>query len=123
MTERFDHTKLPTWNSLTDSECYWAGCLARQADDNTWVKEWRYSRHCMFLETWTEDQTEFIRMMLCESLMLALTTPEPTYMLRSLLEAARYLGRLHGASGMSTFHDAYLVARNRVDYLLIPRQS
>ena len=126
MAEHFNYTKLPTWHSLTDSERRWVGILARLADDNQWVKKWRYSRHCVFLETWTENahkygQVEFFKRLLCESLMLTLTTPEPTYMLSSLLQASEYLGRLHEPD--PSFSEAYQVAKIRAERLLIPRES
>ena len=126
MTEHFNYTKLPTWHSLTDSERRWTGLLARAADDNGWVKEWRYGRATMFHETWPDDdQVGQLTRYLCESLMLALTTQNQTYMLRSLLQASEYLGRLHepDPSYMATFSEAYQVAKIRAERLLIPRES
>ena len=126
--EHFNCTKLPNWNSLTDSERYWTGCLARQADDNGWVKEWRYGSALMYLETWPDNDPGGIaraQCWCCESLMLALTTQNQTYMLRSLLQASEYLGRLHepDPSYMATFSEAYQVAKIRAERLLIPRES
>lgn len=111
----FNHTRLPAWPTLTDSERYWAGYVARKADDMGLVREWYYGTATFFERTDLTSEIQLIAWA-CDSVLTALTHQESKIAFRSLLQAAGYLARL-GATGVF-LGDSYQVARGRVEGLL-----
>ena len=119
MANRFDHSRLPAWNALTSEERYWAGYLARYADDRGLVSEWHYGTSTFLERTDGLELEARYKAYLCESLLTALTHREPTIAFRALLQAAGYKARVDWPWLGSSFQDAFRVAQARVEELTL----
>lgn len=107
--------QLPAWPSLTDSERYHAGVMARQLQDTGAVKEWRPG--CVNQLAFDyEHKGDMLPLFARDSLLCALTHAEPKYALRALLQAAGYIAKLETNYYLA---DAYHVAKNRVEGLVL----
>lgn len=123
MSERFNHTRILGWATLTESERYHAGQLARMLDDSGVVTEWTYRSHTALL-AWNAPDSVQLEAWVRESLLTALTHCEPKIAFRAMLQAKAYLAQkaclaqLDGRVVTSHYHDALTVAQNRIERFL-----
>lgn len=115
--------QLCTWESLTESERWHAGYLARQLEDSGTIQEWNPGCvHQIRYSVIPEDRAEYIGRYAQDSLLCALTHAEPVIAFRALMQAADYLATLRELK-RPTGHlqPSYTVAKLRVEkYLLSP---
>ena len=112
--------QLSTWESLTASERWHAGYLARQLEDSGTIREWCPScRHQVRYSVIPEDRAEYIGRYALDSLLCALTHAEPVIAFRALMQAADYLAILRELK-RPTGHlrPSYAVAQLRVEKYL-----
>lgn len=121
MAEHFNHTKVATWQTLTDSERDWAGYLARRLDDSGFVTDWHYGTAYLVASPYIEDAQKRYETWCRESILASLLTDDIKVALRSLIQAAVYLERWSEAGGGHTAgeHDAFTVAQLRLEAKLV----
>jgi hypothetical protein len=120
MAERFDHTRLVLWSSLSESDRYWLSWLGRYADDHELVGQWQYRDHAIFTERCFEEPELRAAAFLVESLMVMFASRTLRVRFRAALQAATYLGRLEAVQygPLAMFRDAFRSAQYGLEQAL-----